>query len=125
MANNVTLQFIPYAEIAYLTSYQRVKRLVDLASENKILLLQGKLAPEEEADLIAETMRKIGKSKKFRGIELASFVPKVKNLSIMQNIIEKLASSLGDRDVLTIVGPATVVREIRKDPTKIQLLLRK
>jgi len=130
MKNNksVTLQFIPYAEIAYLTSFQRVKKLIDLAMENRVVLIQGRLAPEEEADLIQETMKYIGKSKssRFKGIELATFMPQTKNLSMMQTIRENFAKSLlGERDVLTIIGPATVVREIKKDPTKIQLLLRK
>lgn len=128
MGKDIILQFLPYAEIAYLSSYQRVKKLVDLASEGKILLIQGKLEPEEEADLIAETMRVIGKkSSKFKGIELASFVPKTKNLTFAQSMKENLIRTLlgSDREVLTIIGPATLVREIKKDPTKIQLLLRK
>ncbi|MEM2933055.1 MAG: DUF2073 domain-containing protein [Candidatus Pacearchaeota archaeon] len=128
MGKNITLQFLPYAEIAYLSSYQRVKKLVELASQEKILLIQGKLAPEEEADLISETMKAIGKkSSKFKGIELASFVPKVKNVSFGQTVKESIARALlgSDRDIFTVIGPATIVREIKKDPTKIQLLLRK
>ncbi|UZE93986.1 MAG: DUF2073 domain-containing protein [Candidatus Pacearchaeota archaeon] len=124
----ITIQFIPYSEIAYLTSFRRVKKLVDLAVENKILLVQGKLAPEEEVDLIEETMKHIVKSKKskFRGIELATFSPRSKELPFFTSMKEKLATSLfGDRDVITVIGPATIVREIKKDPTKIQLLLRK
>jgi len=126
--SGVTIQFIPYAEIAYLTSFKRVKKLVELAIENKILLIQGKLAPEEEADLIEETMKHIGKSRssKFRGIELATFSPKTKDLPFFTSMRERMATTLfGERDVITIIGPATVVREIKKDPTKIQLLLRK
>ncbi len=125
MPKNITLQFIPYATIAYLSSYQRVKLLIDLTSENKILLVQGKLSPQEETDLISETMKRIGKSKRFKGIELTSFIPKVKHLTILQNMVERLASTFGNRDILTVIGPATIVREIRKDPTKIQLFLRK
>jgi len=127
MARNVTLQFVPYGEIAYLSSFQRVKKLIDLATEDKILLVQGKLAPEEEADLIAETMKKIRGSSRFKGIELASFSPKAKNMPFGQTIKENLARALlgSNRDVFTIIGPATVVREIKKDPTKLQLLLRK
>ena len=81
----ITIQFIPYSEIAYLSSFRRVKKLVDLAVENKILLIQGKLAPEEEADLIEETMKHIGKSRssRFRGIELATFSPKTKELPFL------------------------------------------
>jgi len=123
----ITLQFIPYGEIAHLSSYQRVKKILELVSENKILLIQGKLDPEEEADLIQETMKQISKKSKFKGIELASIVPKSKNLSFLQALKENIARALvgSDRDVFTIIGPATIVREIRKDPTKLELLLRK
>jgi len=123
----ITIQFIPYAEIAYLSSYKRVKKLVELATQNKILFIQGKLNPEEEADLIEETMKSIGKSKsKFKGIELATFSPKPKELPFVVAFKEKIASSLfGARDVITVIGPAVIVHEIKKDPSKIELLLRK
>lgn len=125
-SKGVTIQFIPYAEIAYLSSFKRVKKLVELSVENKILIVQGKLAPEEEADLIEETMKYIGKNSKFKGIELTSFVPQSKDLPFLTSLRERVASSLfGNRDIITVIGPATIVREIKKDPTKIQLLLRK
>ena len=60
--NDLTIQFIPYSELAYLTPYRRVKKLLELVSENKILIIQGKLAAEEEADLIQETMKQIRES---------------------------------------------------------------
>lgn len=127
MVKGLTLQFVPYGEIAYLSSYQRVKRLVELATQGNILLIQGRLAPEEEADLIQETMKQIRKKTRFKGIELATFVPKAKSLPLGQSIKEGLAKALlgSDRDVFTVIGPATLVREIKKDPTKLQLFLRK
>lgn len=127
MTKGVTLQFVPYAEIAYLSSFQRVKKLIELATQGNILLVQGRLAPEEEADLIQETMKQISKKSRFKGIELASFVPKAKNLPFGQAVKESVARALlgSDRDVFTVIGPATLVREIKKDPTKLQLFLRK
>jgi uncharacterized protein len=123
---NITIQFVPFGEVAYLTSYKRVKKLLEIVSEDKIILIQGKLEPEEEADLIEETMKRIGKSSKFKGIELVSFIPETKNLSFFQSFKERLATSIaGNRDAVTVIGPATIVREIKRDPTKIQLLLRK
>ena len=124
---DLTLEFIPYSELAYLSSYRRVKKLLGVVAENKIVLFQGKLSAEEEADLIEETMRKVGKMGKFKGIELAAFSPsKDKALSFFPSMREKFANALfGERDVLTVIGPATIVKEIKKDPTKIQLMLRK
>ena len=128
---DLTIQFIPYSELAYLTPYRRVKKLLELVSENRILIIQGKLAPEEEADLIQETMKQIRESRsssksRFKGIEIATISPKSKDLSIIQNITERLATTLfGGRDMITIIGPATVVKDIKKDPSKIELYLRK
>ena len=126
MAKDITIQFVPFGELAYLTSYKRVKKLLEMVAEDRIILIQGKLNPEEEADLIEETMKRIGKSSKFRGIELTSFVPELKNLSFFQSFRERVATSLvGNREAMTVIGPATMVRDIKKDPTKIQVLLRK
>lgn len=126
---DLTIQFIPYSELAYLTPYRRVKKLLELVSENRILIIQGKLAPEEEADLIQETMKQIRESKakkRFKGIEIATISPRSKDLSFMQNMTERLATTLfGGRDMITIIGPATVVKDIKKDPSKIELYLRK
>lgn len=122
---SVSLQFVPHTEIAYLSSFKRVKYLVELATQNKILLIQGMLESTEQADLIEETMKRI-KGSRFKGIEIATFTPQSKEMSIFQSIKENMARALiGNRDVFTIIGPATLVREIRKDPTKIELLLRK
>ena len=122
----LTLQFIPFSEIEPLSSYKRITKLLYLINDDRILLLQGRLRPEEEADLIEETMRKIGKSKKFKGIELAVFSPKSANLPLMLSIRKKIADFfVGNQDNLTVIGPASIVREIKKDPTKMQLLLKK
>jgi len=126
MKNSVSLQFVPHAEIAYLSSFKRVKFLVELAIQNKILLVQGALDSTEQADLIEETMRRIKGSSRFKGIEIATFVPQTKGISMLDALREGVARALiGNRDQFTIIGPASVVREIKKDPTKIELLLRK
>ncbi|OIO40462.1 hypothetical protein CO154_00845 [Candidatus Pacearchaeota archaeon CG_4_9_14_3_um_filter_31_7] len=124
---DLTLQFVPYTEISNLTPYKKIKKLLDMIDENKILIIQGKLEPHEEKDLIEETMRKIGTSKKakFRGIELASLVPNMKNSNVFDNFKTRVANMLvGERDALTIIGPATIVKEIKRDPSKMQLLLK-
>jgi len=122
----LTLQFIPFSEIEPLSSYKRVTKLLGMISDDRILLLQGRLKPEEEADLIEETMKKIGKSKKFKGIELAVFSPKSAKLPITLLIRKAIAGFLvGGQDNLTVIGPASIIREIKKDPTKMQLLLKK
>ena len=52
----VTLQFVSYNDIEDLGSARRVKKLIDIVKENKIVLLQGRLKKEEvkEVDEIVE-----------------------------------------------------------------------
>jgi hypothetical protein len=119
----LTLQLVPYAEIESLTSVGRIRKLLNIAKENKIVLLQGRLKQEEEAELIKATMEEI--NKQFKGIELAVINPSMASLTGLQKLKNNFASVLlGERQGLTIIGPASVVSKIRKDPHKIELLTR-
>lgn len=121
--NMLTLQFIPYNEIAELTSDKRVKKLLSIVKQEKIVLLEGRLTKEEEAELIRMTMEEI--SQKFTGIELSVIYPESGDQKLMHRIKHMLVKLLlGDRDGFTIIGPASVVKEIKRDPDKIQLFTR-
>ena len=117
---NLTLQFITYNEIEDLGSARRVKKLLDITKENKIVLLEGRLKKEEEADLIAITMEEI--DDKFKGIELAVINPQSKDEHVLKKMRHNFVGMLlGDRQGFTIIGPAAVVKQIKKDPNKIEL----
>ncbi|HIH34541.1 MAG TPA: DUF2073 domain-containing protein [Nanoarchaeota archaeon] len=122
--NSLTLQFVPYSDISSLNSIERIKKLLKVVLDNKIVLMQGRLKAEEESRLIEDTMALIGSVKGFRGIELAVLSPKESG-SVVGNFKRGLARMLvGENDSITIIGPASVVREMRRDPNKIQLLLK-
>lgn len=116
----LTLQIVPYGEIANLSSIGRIRKLLNIAKENKIVLLQGRLKKEEEAELIKATMEEINAD--FKGIELAVINPEEKKAAMLDKVKLGLANALlGDRQGLTVIGPANIVKEIKKDPDKIQL----
>lgn len=116
----LTLEFISYNAIEGLSSIGRIKKLLSIAKENKIVLLEGRLEKEEEAELIKTTMEEI--DDEFKGIELAVIDPKIPNLSGFSKIKVAFAQKLlGNRQGMTIIGPANIVKEIKKDPNKIQL----
>jgi len=116
----LTLQFVPYSEIEYLSSVGRIRKLLNITKENRIVLLQGRLRKDEETELIKATMEEIDKD--FKGIELSVIYPDKKEGDLFRKIKRNFVSMLlGDRQGLTIIGPASVVREIKKDPDKIQL----
>ncbi len=116
----LTLQYLPYDQIRNLSSETRIKKLINLVKENKILLLEGKLNPFEEAKLIEKTMEQI--SKRFKGIEICTVYPENKNIEMFGKLRNEILRLLGHRQGLTIIGPATIVKEIKRDPNKIELL---
>lgn len=121
-----TIQFLPYSEIKSLESDERIKKILSIVLGNNILILQGKLKSEEEARLIGDTMAMIEHVKGFKGIELA-VIESGGNDSIFGKMMKNVASALigGDLGAVTIIGPATIVKEIKKNPKKIELLLNK
>jgi len=121
MKTMLTLQYVPYADLQGLKSPERVQKLLGLVKQNKIILLEGKLRPEEETELISRTMQEI--DDKFKGIEISPIMAGGKDEAFLAKVRGLLARVLlGDRQGLTIIGPATIVKEIKQDPDKIQLL---
>ena len=120
---NLVLSFITYSEIEKLDSVKRVKKILDMVLKNSIVILQGRLDPDEETSLIQSTMALVGRIKKFKGVELAVITP-TKQEGFLDKMKSGVAKALiGQRDVLTIIGPAAIVKKIKKDPSKIDLML--
>ena len=119
----LTFQIIPYGEISGLSSVGRIRRLLTLAKQDKIVLLQGRLDKEEEAELIKATMEEI--NKEFKGIELA-VMDSLDNgaLTGFDRLKGGVANMLlGNRGGLTLVGPANIVKKVKKDPKKLQFMI--
>lgn len=116
----LTLQFVPYEEIEGLDSNERIKKLLGMVKDDKIVVLEGRLKKEEETALIRRTMEEI--SERFKGIELSVIYPDKKKGTFGRTIKSNIADMLlGQRQGLTVLGPASLIKEIRKDPDKIQL----
>ncbi|MFW5865830.1 MAG: OapB/ArvB family protein [Nanoarchaeota archaeon] len=116
----LTLQYIPHSEIEHLDSQKRISKLLQLVKTDKILLVEGRLKTEEEAELIRKTMESI--NDKFTGIELSVIYPEDKEVALFKKLHNMFLNMiLGSRRGMTIIGPANVVKEIKQDPGKIQL----
>lgn len=117
----LTLQYMPYAEIEQLASEARVGKILDLVKKNRIVLLEGRLKKEEETELIKQTMESINDN--FKGVEIGTIDPTAKDSAAFFAKIKKSMVNIlvGDRLGVTIIGPASIVREIKQDPEKIQV----
>ncbi len=123
--DDLTIHFMPFSEIAHVDSLERIKKIMGLVLDNKLIILQGKLKPEEETRLIENTMTLIGNLKGFQGVEISTLSGEKE-----KNVFDRLRHSLvkilvGEQDAVTLIGPATIVKEIRKDPKKIELILKR
>ena len=115
------LQFIPYSEIANLSSENKISKVLRIVKSNRIILLEGKFSPEEEALLIERTMNSI--SRRFKGIEICSVGDQARE-DLINKLKRNLAKAILGINVsgMTIIGPASIVKEIKRDPDKIELL---
>jgi len=120
----LTIQFMPYSEIAGLDSVERIKKLLKVILDNKVVILQGRLKPEEETRLIEDTMIMIDNIKGFKGVELA-VIQNEEEYGLFRKFKTGIAKMLvGQQDAITIIGPASIVKEMKKDPRKLEVMMR-
>lgn len=130
----LSFQYLPYREYSNLNTDQKLKKIFKIVRNKKIVLMQGRLKPMEEARLIEETMGQV--TKDFPGISFCTILPgqtgkkskdkerdaEEEKVSVVGNVKNALYNVfMKNRDALTIIGPANIVREIRKNPNQIDL----
>ncbi len=116
---NIMIKMIPYEKF----KKDGIKSFLNDLQKDTIILIDAKLNPEEEALIIKETMEEV--SSRFKGIELGSLdlssgdkttpFEKIRN-SIIETII-------GKKRGFTIIGPAKIVRKIKRDPEDLLLYM--
>tara|TARA_B100001971_G_C18183682_1_gene534304 strand:- start:799 stop:1248 length:450 start_codon:yes stop_codon:yes gene_type:complete len=126
LRNNLSIHFMPYSEIAREDSIGRIKKIMGIILKNRIIILQGKLQPEDETKLIENSMTLIGNIPNFQGIEVAAISGDNGHKNLFHKIRRNIAKILvGEQDAITIMGPASIVKEITRDPKKIELMLQR
>ena len=113
---------MPYAEIATLPLEKKIEKILSFVKEEKIILIEGRLKKTEEAELIKATMEAV--DEKFKGIEISNLSTEKKDQGFATSMKEKIADMIfRDQRGMTIIGPASIVREIKRSPDKIQLFM--
>lgn len=122
---DLTIHFMPYSTIANDDALGKIKKIMGIILQNKVILLQGKLKSEEESKLIEHTMTLIGNIQGFQGVEIAT-ISNDSERNLFNKIRHNIARILiGEHDAITIIGPASVVKEIQRDPKKIEFMLKR
>lgn len=105
---------------------KRISFILNRVKDGTILVTDAVLHPDEEMDLIRETMRRVDDG--FPGIEVASLKKEIKGVqSIVESISDqrvrllkmltgKLPERIGLKTGLTLIGPAKHIKKIKKNP---------
>lgn len=113
---DIEIEFITSDELGPVESQERVKQILDRVKKNKILVVEESLSPLEETMLIEKTMEEV--DDKFTGIEISTLREKG-SMGLRERLIKALGGKTGG---LTVIGPAKLVKKIKKEPTKILIL---
>jgi hypothetical protein len=111
----LTFEFIQHKEIKQLNSSRLLARILNCVKENKIVLLESKLEPEERMQLIKMAMEQVDNN--FTGIELLAL-----NVDSEKSISKKLKTHIRNamflperKKGMTIIGPSRIIRGMEHD----------
>jgi hypothetical protein len=111
----IQIDFVSSKTLRKMSTKQRLDLVLQSVKKNTILVLEEPLTLDEERQLIRETMKIISKS--FPGIEISSLSQDEPDLR--SSVIRLLG---GKTSGLTVIGPANLVKEMKKDPNKLRVL---
>jgi hypothetical protein len=114
---------------------KRINFILNKVKDGTILVTDCVFTPEDEMDLIKETMRRVDSG--FPGIEVASLKKNPKGLQILletfsdsANKIKNFLASIRGRKTsktptkigITLVGPARYIKKIKRNPDSFSIL---
>ncbi|MBI4021572.1 MAG: DUF2073 domain-containing protein [Candidatus Aenigmarchaeota archaeon] len=108
----IKIKLLPYESVR-----GDFKKVFKALQDDHIVLIDAKLDPDQEAGLIKDTMERF--SDRFAGIELSSLESPLQTGGL-DKVKSALAEMLtGKKRGFTIIGPASIVRKIKKNPQEL------
>lgn len=128
-AKKLKMDFVSSSVLDEKTKGRRINFILSKVKDGSILVTDAVLHPQEEVDLIKETMRRVDDG--FPGIEVCSLKKQTKGLQFLierltdqKDRIQKFFSSLRGKSSsksslktgITLIGPAKIIKRIKKNP---------
>ncbi len=123
------LDFISSSTLDGKSMEKKINFILNKVKDGSILVVNGVLTPNEEMDLIKETMRRVDDG--FPGIEVCSLKKQLKGwkqfFEEFSNNTEKISNSIWTgltgkpmetklKTGITLIGPAKIIKGIKKNP---------
>lgn len=134
-SSKIKLDFVSSAVLDDKPKDKRISFILNRVKDGTILVTDGVLKPDEEMELIKETMRRVDDG--FPGIEVASLKKSTKGMQLaferMSDQMEKIQNFVSGvtgrapektsmRTGLTLIGPARYIKKIKKNPDSFSVL---
>ena len=102
--NGLKMDFLSSSMLNSSTSMEKISMIVDRVKNGDLVVIEGGLTPEEEAELIEATMREIDVDN-FMGIDIYTLEKDKKSFFGLSK--SKIVG-------ITIIGPANVMKAVKK-----------
>jgi len=110
--NGISFNLVSRRKLDELSSNEKLKFILKEVKKGRILVLEHGLTPTEQTSLIENTMKEIEQDT-FIGVEMEGYGEDT------PTFLQKLFG-IGKRPRMTMIGPADLVRTVRKDDNMIQ-----
>ncbi|MEN6293083.1 MAG: DUF2073 domain-containing protein [Methanobacterium sp.] len=110
--NGLKMDFLSSDALSTHTSMEKISMIVERVKGGNLVVIEGGLSPEEEAELIETTMREID-IENFMGIDIYTLE---KDKKALFGISKKKAVGL------TIIGPANIMKNVNKQSNFLSMI---
>jgi hypothetical protein len=134
--SNMKMDFVSSNILNSKTGSKRIDFILNRVKDGSVLVTDGVLKPDEEMELIRETMRRVDDG--FPGIEVASLKRELKGIDSVidklkdqKNRVQSIVGSITGRENataelktgLTLIGPAKIIKRIKKNPESFSVFM--
>lgn len=122
--DGVMIDFLAKERLENMGQQQKTSEILDSVMDGRMVVLEEGLTPNEESELIQQTMEKISPDDDFNGIEIESNGSRrnQKSGGLMDRILGK---DRGNSKSMTLIGPADRIETLDKKDDLLSTLVRK
>ena len=104
-------------------SDSRIGEILNMVKQNRMVILDGRLSPDEELILVQATMGEVGEEVEteqgFPGIEVCTLEREpTKYQEVYQKVLNMFTNKPPSNAGLTVIGPSNIVKQIKKMKTE-------
>lgn len=108
---NIQIDFVGSGRLDDMKTTDKIRLIIDSVKDNKVVVLEDGLTPDEEGRLVEMTMQQIGPEQDFSGLEIERYNRGQES----SGFISRLVSNNKKKSKLTIIGPANRLQTVENE----------